>query len=115
MEHEALTEPQFLPVRVSRSGDLSGAIASAAELGRLERYVQKLLRRIAAELRDGDIDADPCCRSEDDTFCRWCDWNAACHFEDGRDRDRLRYITPVKPADFWQQIDESTKGGGDHA
>lgn len=112
MEHDSLTEPQFLPVRVNRAGDLSGSLASAAQLGKLEGYVQKLLGRVAAELRDGDIDADPCCRSEDDSFCRWCDWAGACHFEDGRDRDRLRYIRPVKPSEFWEEIGGEKGGDG---
>ena len=33
MEHEALQSPRFLPVRVNREGDVSGALASAAQLG----------------------------------------------------------------------------------
>lgn len=110
MEHEALTEPHYLPLRVNRTGDLSGSIASAAQLGRLGNYVDNLLRQISGELRSGNIDADPCCRSEEDTQCRYCDWAAACHFRDGQDRDHLRYILPVKPEEFWEELE---KGGGD--
>ena len=84
MEHEALRNPRFLPVRIGRDGDVSGALASAAQLGQLGRYVEKLLHQIAREVRDGNIDADPCCRSEDDSFCKFCDWADACHFQDGR-------------------------------
>mgnify|MGYP006997988485 CR=1 FL=1 len=29
MEHEALQSPRFLPVRVNREGDVSGALAAA--------------------------------------------------------------------------------------
>ena len=110
MEHEAMTEPRYLPLRVNRSGDLSGSIASAAQLGKLGNYVDKLLRQIAGELRSGNIDADPCCHSEEDSQCRFCDWAPACHFRDGQDRDHLRYILPVKPEEFWQELEE---GGGD--
>ena len=39
MEHEALQSPRFLPVRVNREGDISGALASADQLGRLGQYV----------------------------------------------------------------------------
>ena len=105
MEHEALTEPRYLPLRVNKSGDLSGSLASAAQLGKLGRYVDKLLRDIAGEIRDGVIDADPCCRTEEDSPCRYCDWAPACHFQDGRDGDRLHYILPVKPGEFWQEIE----------
>ena len=110
MEHEALTEPRYLPLRVDRSGNLSGSLASAAQLGRLSRYVDRLLRDISRELRQGVVDADPCCRSEEDSPCRCCDWAPACHFQDGRDSDRLRYILPVKPEEFWNALESE---GGD--
>ena len=29
-----------------------------------------------------------------------------CHFQDGRDSDRLRYILPVKAEEFWQTLEE---------
>ena len=105
MEHEALTEPRYLPLRVNKNGDLSGSLASAAQLGKLGQYVDKLLRDIAGEIRGGVIDADPCCRGEEDSPCRYCDWAPACHFQDGRDRDHLNIILPVSPQDFWREIE----------
>ena len=111
MEHEALKEPHYLPVRVSKDGNLSGSIASASQLGKLGLYVDKLLHQIAEEIRMGNIDADPCCRSESDSICQYCDWADACHFKDGRDGDHLRYILPIKAEDFWQTLGE--EGGGD--
>ena len=110
MEHEALTEPHYLPLRINKDGNLSGSLASAARLGKLGTYVDKLLGQISDELRSGNIDADPCCHSEEDSQCRFCDWVSACQFRDGRDRDRLRYILPVKPEEFWKELEE---GGGD--
>ena len=95
MEHEALTEPHYLPLRVGKDGNLSGSLASAARLGKLGTYVDKLLGQISDELR---------------SQCRFCDWVSACQFRDGRDRDRLRYILPVKPEEFWKELEE---GGGD--
>ena len=100
-------------MRVSRDGDLSGSVASAAQLGKLSAFVDKLLHQITREVRDGNIDADPCCHSEDDSFCAYCDFAPACHFEDGRGGDHLHYITPVKPQAFWQQLDGETEGGGE--
>lgn len=105
MEHEALTEPRYLPLRVNRNGDLSGSLASAAQLGKLGSYVEKLLRDIAREVRRGNIDADPCCHSEEDAPCQYCDWAPACHFQDGRDSDHFNYILPVKPEEFWREIE----------
>ena len=103
MEHESLQEPHYLPVRVGRDGKLSGSIASAARLGRLGEYVERQLRQIADEIRT--IAADPCCHSEEDSPCRFCDWADACHFRDGRDGDHLRYILPVKMEEFWEELE----------
>ena len=104
MEHEALTQPRYLPLRVNKSGNLSGSLASAAQLGQLGRYVETLLPASAREVRGGNIDADPCCHTEEDSPCRYCEWAPACHFQDGRDRDHFHYILPVKPEDFWQEL-----------
>ena len=106
MEHDSLTEPHFLPLRVGRDGQLSGSIASAAQLGRLGKYVEELLHQIAGEIRQGNIDADPCCHSEEDSVCQFCDWADACQFRDGRDTDHLRYILPVKQEEFWDSLKE---------
>lgn len=108
MEHESLTEPHYLPVRVGRDGSLSGSVASAAQLGRLGNYLDRLLREIAQEVREGNIDADPCCHSEDDSYCQYCDWAGACHFQDGRDGDHLHYILPVKAEEFWKSLEEES-------
>ncbi len=111
MEHESLTEPKFLPLRVGRDGSIAGSIASTAQLGKLGRYVEKLLHQIAREIRDGNIDADPCCKSEEDSFCQYCDWAEACHFQDGRDSDHLNYILPIKPEEFWARLEDEQEGG----
>ena len=110
MEHEALTEPHYLPLRINKDGDITAGVASAAQLGKLSRYVDRLLRQIAREVRDGNIDADPCCHSEEDTFCQFYQWAPACHFQDGRQGDHLHYITPVKPEEFWREIGEEESG-----
>ena len=111
MEHEALEAPRYLPVRVGRDGQLGGSLASAAQLGKLGQYVDKLVAQIGREVREGNIDADPCCHSEEDSYCRFCDWADACHFQDGRDRDHLRWILPVKPEEFWRTVEESASNG----
>ncbi len=105
MEHESLSEPRFLPMRVGKDGGITGDLASAAQLGKLGKYVERLVRKIAEEVRAGNIDADPCCHSSEDTPCKYCDWAGACHFQDGRDRDRLRYVRKVKPEEFWELLD----------
>jgi len=106
MEHSALESPCYLPVAVGKSGQLSGDIASAAQLGKLSRYVDKLLHQIADELRRGNIDADPATRGERDSPCRYCAFAAACCFDERR--DRRRWLRGTTPEAFWQFIDRET-------
>ena len=47
---------------MSKDGGISGGVVTAAQLGRLGQYVEKLLHQIIRELRQGNIDADPCWR-----------------------------------------------------
>ena len=110
MEHEALTEPHYLPLRVGKDGDLSGSHRLRRPAGEAGHVCGQAAAPDLRELRSGNIDADPCCHSEEDSQCRFCDWASACQFRDGRDRDRLRYILPVKPEEFWQELEE---GGGE--
>ena len=65
MEHESLQEPHFLPVRVGKDGSISGSIASAARLGKLGRYVDKLVRYARQR-------SDRCPFMETKTFCSNC-------------------------------------------
>ena len=66
MEHSALESPCYLPIAVKKDGSVSGLAASvladAAQMGKMGRYVDELLRKVARELGDGNIDADPCRR-----------------------------------------------------
>ena len=72
----------------------------------LRRHIHRILRDIAREVGGGNIQADPWYRDDQRTACRWCDYAAACHFEDGRGGERSRYLYPVKGTEFWEQLDE---------
>lgn len=110
MEHSALEEPRFLPLSVGKSGGVAGGLATAEELGKLERFVDRLLEKIAAELSGGVIDADPCYTSESDNACTYCEFASACHFTDGVGGDCRKPLRPVKPEEFWGQIDRIVGG-----
>ena len=112
MEHEALTEPRYLPLKVSKKdGTVSGGLASAENLGKLKKYLGKLLREIGRELREGCIDADPCRKSGQDDPCAYCEWFDACYFADGRDTDRYRPVGNIKPEEFWKMLDSMESAG----
>ena len=45
---------------------------------RLKDFFPDLLKKIARELREGVIDADPCFSSESDNACVYCEFASAC-------------------------------------
>ncbi len=110
MEHSSLEESRFLPLKLTR-GTVTGGLATAEELGKLSRYVDKLLEDIAGELNGGNIDADPCGSSENDNACTYCEFASACHFADGEGGDHMEMICPVTPEEFWGQVDEAIRKG----
>ena len=112
MEHGALESPRFLPLTLGRDGSIAKGVASAEELGRLGRYVDKLLEQIALELSQGNIDADPCGRNEDDSACTYCEFSSACHFMDEDGADHMEIIRPVDPAEFWEHVELTIHEGG---
>lgn len=107
MEHSALDSPCYLPIGVNKEGTVSGGIATAAQLGKLGQYVDKLLHSIAAELGSGNVDADPCSHTPQDSVCRYCAFASACYFEEGR--DKRRYLQKTEPEVFWSFIEKETE------
>lgn len=111
MEHSALEEPCYLPLKVKKSksgeSELVGNVASAQQLGKLAIYIEKLVRQIAREMNEGNIDADPWAKNEQESACRFCAFRSACHFTDGRGRDRVEYIRKTTAAELWEHVNKS--------
>lgn len=106
MERPSEDGIRFLPVRVSRStGVISGDnLVSARQMGRLGAHIQKVLDEICRELASGSIDADPFWRGAEKNACLYCDYAAACHFEEGRGGDRRRWLPSVGNQEFWTRL-----------
>jgi len=62
------------------------------------------LEEICRELAEGNIAADPFWRGPDHNACQWCEYAAACHFEEGRGGDRRRFLPAVRSEEFWQAV-----------
>ena len=106
MEVQGENGYRFLPLKVSRStGQITGeALASAEQLGKLGKHVQRVLEDICQELAGGSIAADPFWRGPEKNACRFCDYAAACHFEPGRGGDCKRWLPRVSAEEFWEQL-----------
>ena len=106
----AMEEPgeagiRFLPVKVNKAGAITGeALVSAERLGKLARHTGRILEEIGRELAAGNIAADPFWRGPDHNACQWCEYAAACHFEEGRGGDRRRFLPAVRSEEFWQAV-----------
>ena len=104
MEHSALETPCYLPISVKKDGTLSGDIATAAQLGHLGRYVDRLLHQIAGEIAHGNIDADPYARGPQDSACTYCAFASACYFDESRDKRRQLHKTDS--GEFWGMLEK---------
>ena len=99
---------RFLPLKVSKSsGKISGeALATAEQFGKLARHIQTVLEEICRELARGDITADPYWRGPDKNACRYCEYAAACQFEEGHGGDCRRWMPTVKASQFWNNMEQ---------
>ena len=102
---------RFLPVSAGRGG--SDYLVTPDQMDALDEYITDALRAAAGELAAGNIDADPYWRGADHNPCRWCDYQAACHFEEGCG-DVRRYRKGVKAAEFWDWMRRREEDGHGH-
>ena len=114
MEHGLEGDGRFIPVSIKTGkGEdeptlaAKSAVADLAKFGRLARYTQKKLLEMGQALRNGSIEADP--RKTDRSYCEWCDFRAACRFDETAG-DRVRWLKNIKDKEFWEQL-----GGDDNA
>lgn len=100
MEHTDGTY-RFLPIGEGRGKE--DYLVTPEQMALLDEYVTDILRKAAGEMAQGNIAADPYWHDGATNACRWCDYRAACHFEECcGDRRRLR--KNVSGADFWKKL-----------
>jgi ATP-dependent helicase/nuclease subunit B len=99
---------QFIPVKCNKDGTYSKAsrdsLASLEQMGALSRYIDRTLRRLARELGQGCVAAEPWYKSAQDNACVHCDYQKACLFDEGRDNWRIRESLSAEQA--WERIGE---------
>ena len=111
MEHAEGGSFRFLPVSDRRGG--GDYLVTPEQMALLDAYITDALRAAAGELAAGNIDADPYWHNADKNPCRWCDYRAACHFEEGCG-DARRFRKSVKAAEFWNWLVRKEEDGHDH-
>ena len=99
---------RFLPISTGRGS--TDSLVTPEQMDALDEYITQTLRRAAGDLAAGNIDADPYWRGADHTPCRWCEYRAACHFEEGCG-DMRRFRKGIKAAEFWDWLARKEEDG----
>ena len=98
MEHG--DTPARIPVKFKK-GEVSGSLATAAQLGKLAGHVEKVLREMGKEVKSGSILANPLKNPAEDP-CVYCEFAAACDFREEVDNARIK--AKVADDEFWNKI-----------
>lgn len=92
----------FIPVKKGKDGEMaaSNSLASLEEMGKIKRYMEKLVGRMAKELHNGVVPAFP---DEDKghVSCDWCSYRSVCGHEDG---DPVRSRTAMKKEEVLEKM-----------
>ena len=103
-------DKRYIPLRTVYGKISPETVASAERLGVLRRHIRKELSDMARQLRSGSIAADPYYRSQQENACLNCDYFAACHFTDGQNGDKARFMPRLSPEKVWSLME----GGGEN-
>ncbi len=104
-------EQRYIPVRVSNGKASPDALASPKRLELLSRHIRRELTEMSLQLRQGSIAADPFYRSARENACAHCDYASVCHFADGVNGEKSRYLAKLKPEEVWKRIEEVESNG----
>ena len=99
------SEKRYIPVKFRKTADPEG-LASLEQLGLLGRHIRGTLGEMAKELHRGSIAADPYYRSQQENACLNCDYFDACHFAEGENGERSRFLPPLSEDRVWGMLRE---------
>lgn len=83
----------MIPVKLSKSGALSGSFISLAQLGKLAEKMDALMAQMGNELHKGKIPARPVFGKDHGTTCDFCDYAGICMRQESTD---IRYLEKRK-------------------
>ena len=106
MEHERSDGAALsAPAGEQGAATISGSVASAAQLGRLGSYVDRLLRQIVRRAAAAATSTPiPAATARRTASAATATVRRPVISRTGRTGDQLRYILPVKSEEFWQEL-----------
>lgn len=105
---EAEGESRFLPVKRSKTGTLTGDLATGHQLEQLKGYVFRLLARLVDGIAGGQVEPNPYSRGNHNA-CRYCAYANACHLDLW---GQIRSYRAVSGKEFWEQVEQEGKHHG---
>ena len=96
------------PVKRSKTGALTGDLATEGQLRQLKDYVFRLLARLVDGIAGGQVEPNPYVRGNRDA-CRFCAYASACHLDLWGEP---RVYRAVSAAEFWEQVEKEGKDHG---
>ena len=80
---------QFIPIKISKKGALSGTFINLEQLGKLSHLMDETMKEMGNSLHDGHVPAKPVFGKNHSDTCQWCDYKSVCMRNPG---DEVRYI-----------------------
>lgn len=95
---------EFVPAKISKSGDLSGELCTAEQLQALNKFIDRQMGELVDEIHGGKVAANPISRGPERNACTYCALKSACH------KDccgtKFRYRSRVSAEEFWSEIED---------
>lgn len=98
----------YLPVKVSRNGEITGDLYSMEQLGKLCGKIDKIIADMGNALHSGAVPAYPCGENYVAKACDYCEYSSICGYEDG---DSVREIDRLNHAQALAALEEEDKDG----
>lgn len=76
MEHEL--NGKYIPVKMKKSGELTGQLASLQELGQIHKKINSLIAQMGMDLHMGKIGRNPVKNKNHKNTCDFCDYTDVC-------------------------------------
>jgi ATP-dependent helicase/nuclease subunit B len=114
LEHPTEDRFRFLPIDVTKGGyKATSALITAERMGKLVRRVEQTVLQLGRTLKEGCVEADPYRKDGDHTACDWCDFRAACMFDETMSRDTIRTLPGYGREEINEILDREEDDHGD--
>lgn len=113
MSHKLKEGSRFLPVSLKNDGSFraDASLADLEQMGRLARHMEEKLQEMGQMILNGQIQANPYYTSRQKDACQFCDYHAACQFDERDPMDKKRYFLSMDAKEFWDKIGGEKDGG----